>query len=217
MDIKSFTDVLVHGTPLAILVAVVGLLWQTVYALLRDHIHDNQAERELKLEQQKFDHQHKLEDLKFTYAQKQWREQLACELTVKLVDARLEEYSKLWSCVRLVARSGMQNGSFTPAVARDLAEKVQAWRFSKGGLLAEETTRGAAYTLQTALWDFDGTLDSFHRAHSLRFVLRNAIRADIGLTGDVFQRTEERFQQLRHELDKFNSELTPSKATKDPG
>jgi hypothetical protein len=207
MDIKSFTDVLIHGTPIAVLAAAVGLVWQTAYALLRDRIHDKQAQRELELEQQKFDHERKLEDLRFTYEQQQWREQLARELTIKLVDARLDEYSRIWSYVRVVARSAIQNGTFTPAVAKELAERVQAWRFSKGGLLAEETTRGAVYAFQRALWDYDGSVDSFHRVRQGRFVLRDAIRADLGLTGDVFQRAEERFQKVRHELDRLESAL----------
>jgi hypothetical protein len=171
--------------------------------LLRDRIHDKQAQRELELEQQKFDHQ-----------QQQWREQLALELTMKLVDARLDEYSRIWSYVRVVAWSGMEQGTFTPEVAKDLADKVQAWRFSKGGLLAEETTRGAVYAFQRALWDYDGSVDSFHRVRQGRFVLRDAIRADIGLTGDVFQRAEERFQKVRHELDKLESELGIAKTDK---
>jgi hypothetical protein len=207
MDIKSFLDVLIHGTPIAVLAAAVGLVWQTAYALLRDRIHDKQAQRELQLEQWKFDHERKLEDLKFTYEQQQWREQLARELTMKLVDARLDEYSKIWSYVQVIAQSAKQNGTFTPEVAKGLAGKVQAWRFSKGGLLAEETTRGAVYALQTALWDYDGSVSSFHRVRHGRFLLRDAIRADIGLTGDVFQRAEERFQKVRNELDKLESEL----------
>ena len=207
MDLKAFIDVLIHGTPIAVLAALVGVLWQTTYALLRDRIHDKQAQRELQLEEQKFEQQRKLEDLKFSYEQQQWREQLARDLTMKLVDARLDEYSRIWSYVRVVALSGMQNGTFTPEVAKELADKVQAWRFSKGGLLAEETMRGAVYAFQRALWEFDGTLDSFHRVRRGRFVLRDAIRADIGLTGDVFQRAEERFQKVKHDLDELESEL----------
>ena len=209
MDTKPFIDALIHGTPIAVLAAAVGLVWQAGYALLRDIIHDKQAKREVELEEKKFEHQHKLEDLKFTYEQQQWREQLARELTVKLVDARLEEYSNLWACVRVIAQSGMQNGTFTPEVAKELAGRVQAWRFSKGGFLAEETTRGAVYALQKALWDYDGSVDSFHRVRKGRFVLRDAIRADIGLTGDVFQRAQERFHDVdvNGELRKFEFEL----------
>lgn len=207
MDLKSLTDTLIHGGPIAILVAAVGVLWQIAYAILRDRVHDKQAQRELRLEQRKFDHQRTLEDLKFEYEQRRWREQLAGELTVKLVDARLDEYSRIWSYVRVVARSEMEKGAFTPEVAKDLDGKVQAWRFSKGGLLAEETTRGAAYAFQRALWDYDGSTEAFHRAREGRFVFRGAIRADIGLTGDVFQLTEERFQKVQGKLDRLNSEL----------
>jgi hypothetical protein len=207
MDLKSFTDTLIHGTPIAVLVAAVGVLWQTAYAILRDRIHDKQAQRELQLEQRKFDQQRTLEDLKFEYEQQRWREQLARELTMKLVDARLDEYSRIWSYVRVVAQSEMLKGAFKPEIAKELAEKVQAWRFSKGGLLAEETTRGAVYAFQKALWDYDGSAAAYHRIRHGRFILRDAIRADIGLTGDVFQRAEERFQKVRHELDRLESEL----------
>jgi hypothetical protein len=84
MDLKTFIDALIHGTPIAILAAAVGVLWQTAYALIRDRIHDKQLQSELRLEQQKFDHQQKLEDLKFEYEKQRWREQLARELTMKL-------------------------------------------------------------------------------------------------------------------------------------
>lgn len=214
MDMKTFVDALINGTPIAVLAAAVGVLWQAAYALLRDRVHDKQAQRELELEERKFDHQRRLEELKFGHDKQQWREQLARELTTKLVDARLDEYSRIWSEVRMIAQSGMDNGTFTPEVAKALANKVQAWRFSKGGLLAEETTRAAVYTLQRALWDFDGSLDSFHRVRHGRFVLRAAIRADIGLTGDVFQLAEERFQNVRRELDKLRSELGISDSDK---
>lgn len=207
MDVKSFTDALIHGTPIAVLAAAVGVLWQAAYALLRDRIHDKQAQRELQLEQRKFDHQHKLEDLKFAYEQQRWREQLARELTLKLVDARLDEYSRVWSYVRGVAQSEMRKGIFTADVAKDLAEKVQAWRFSKGGLLAEETTRSAAMAFQKALWGYDGSARAYRRVRRGRFILRDAIRADMGLSGDIFQRAEERFQKVRHELDRLESEL----------
>jgi hypothetical protein len=174
---------------------------------LRDRVHDKQAQRELRLEERKFEYQHKLEDLKFTYEQQQWREQLARELTVKLVDARLEEYSKIWSYVQVIAQSAKQSGAFTPEVAKELAGKVQAWRFSKGGLLAEDTTRGAVYALQTALWEYDGSMESFHRVRQGRFVLRDAIRADIGLTRELFQRTKERFQPVEDELGELEDKL----------
>ncbi len=207
MDPKSFTDTLIHGTPIAVLVATVGVLWQTAYALLRDRAHDKQAQRELQLEERKFDHQRKLEDLKFEYEQQRWREQLARELTMKLVDARLDEYSRVWSYVRGVAQSERRKGAFTVDVAKDLAGKVQEWRFSKGGLLAEETTRSAAMAFQTALWEFDGSNAAYSQIRRARLILRDAIRADMGLTGDIFQRAEERFQKVRHELNKLESEL----------
>jgi hypothetical protein len=207
MDLKTFVDMLMHGTPIAILAAAVGVLWQAAYALIRDRIHDKQGQREMRLEQQKFDHQRTLEDLKFVYEQQRWREQLARELTMKLVEARLEEYSKVWSYVQGVAKSQHRAGVFTTEAAKDIAEKVKAWRYSKGGLLAEETTRSAAMAFQKALFDYDGSEAAYRRIRSGRSIFRDAIRADMGLTGDIFQRAEERFQKVRQELNKLESEL----------
>jgi hypothetical protein len=203
MDLKALIDAVMHGTPFAILAACVGVVWQAAYAFFRDRIHDKQSQREMTLELQKFEYQKKLEDLKFAYEQERWREQLARELTTKLVDARLDEYSKVWSHVQGVAKGQ----PLTIEAAKAIAGNVKDWRYSKGGLLAEETTRSAAMAFQTALWDFDGSGASYHRVRSGRRIFRDAIRADMGLTGDIFQRAEARFQKVRQDLIKLQSEL----------
>jgi hypothetical protein len=206
MDLKTFLNTLIHGTPFAILAAAVGVLWQAAYVLSRDRIHDKQARRELNLEQQKFEHQRKLEDLRFQYEQRRWREQLACDLTVKLVEARLDEYSKVWSYVEGVSRSQHHIGAFTAEAAKSIAEKIKLWRYSKGGLLAEETTRSAAMAFQKALFSYDGSDAAYRRVRKGRFLFRDAIRADMGLTDDIFQIAEKR-QKVREELNKLQSEL----------
>ena len=74
MDFQLFIDALLTGTPVAILVALVGIVWQAIYTRSRDKVHDEQIQRELKLEDQKFKHQREIEELKFGYEQLRWRE-----------------------------------------------------------------------------------------------------------------------------------------------
>lgn len=207
MDLKTFLEILKQGTPFAILVGFVGLLWQYGYSVLRDRVHDKQTQRELALERQKFEHQRTMEELKFEYEQRQWREMLGRDLMLKLVDARLEEYSRAWAYVEGVARHRAKAGTFTPETARSIADQIKAWRYSKGGLLAEETTRSAALTFQTALYAYDGSGGAYERVRRGRFLFRDALRADMGLTGDIYQRTEERFQKVQQELGKLQQEL----------
>jgi len=206
MDFKTFIDTLLTGTPIAILAAIVGVLLQAMYVLSRDRIHDRQAERELKLEQQKFEHQKELEKMKFEYEQRQWREQLAREITVRLVEARLDEYSKVWSFAEGVAKNQHEKGALTPKATKAIARKIKRWRYSKGGLLAEEITRDAAFEFQRALWEYDGSVEAYTRIRRARNIFRDAIRADTGLSEAIYQVTEAR-QKVREELKELQSKL----------
>jgi len=128
-DALKILESLKDGTPVAILVVVVGVVWQIAYAIIRDRIQNRQAQRELMLQQRKFEQQGKLEEQKFAYEQRRWREQLGHDLTVKLVDARLEEYSRIWSCVESVARHQQKTLALSEQAALDLAEKIKSWRY----------------------------------------------------------------------------------------
>ncbi len=86
-----------------------------------------------------------------------------------------------------------------------------SWRYGKGGLLAEETTRDAAFALQTALWEYNGTEETYRRMRSARRIFRDALRADIGLGEDVrgqtiFEASEKR-QKIRQEIKDLQSKL----------
>jgi len=167
MDFKLFIDTLLTGTPIAILAALVGILWQAIYTRSRDRLHDEQIKRELELERQKFEYQKQLEVIRFEYEQRRWREELAREITVKLVEARFSEYTEVWSFVESISASH-QMGGLTTETTKALAEKIKHWRYSKGGLLAEETTRDVAYVFQTALWEYDGSKESYRRMRQAR-------------------------------------------------
>jgi hypothetical protein len=78
----------------------------------------------------------------------------------------------------------MESDDLTLPSARELATDVKNWRYSIGGLLAEPTTRGAAYAFQQAVWNFDGTKESYRDIRTARRVLRDALRFDMGVSED---------------------------------
>jgi hypothetical protein len=94
-------------------------------------------------------------------------------------------YSSLWSRVDVIAQNRMRSGELTQAVARELANHVRNWRYATGGLLAEPTTRDAAYAFQQAAWAYDGTPESYWRIRVARTILRDALRADMGVSDDI--------------------------------
>jgi hypothetical protein len=195
MDWKPLVEALIKGAPWAVFIAAIRTIWQLLYAHSRDKAKDkeDQAKQALEtakfenqkfIESKKFEYQKALETLRFEYEQRKWREQLAIQLALKHVDLRLREYPLIWSQVKVAARH-MQANSLTPELARSTASAVESWRYSSGGLLAEETTRDAALAFQTALWDYNGSTESFDRIRQARRLLRAALRADMGLGEDI--------------------------------
>lgn len=191
-DFKPIVQALINGAPTAVYVALVGIIWQIVYALVKDYLARKEASAKLKLESEKFafqskvetlrfQHQRNLEGQKFAYEKLKWREVLALELAKRHLDARLEAYPPLWNLVRAVARHTERSGDLTPDQCKDIAKEIEAWRYSKGGLLAEDTTRDAALVLQSALWRYDKTSSAFDRVRQARRLVRAALRADMGL------------------------------------
>lgn len=215
------TDIM-KGIPWAVLVAAVGTVWQLVYAYIKDRSREKEEERKLALEQakfeneklietKKFEHQKALEMIRFEYEKRKWREGLATELSLKHVDARLTEYAQLWSCVRVAARHKLQAKSLTPEIAKDTATAVETWRYSSGGLLAEEITRDAALAFQTALWHYDASEEGYRRIRQARGLLHAALRSDLGLGEDsagqtIFDATERR-QKIKQELAALQQKL----------
>src|SRR5580704_17064566 len=105
--VRSLTDALAKGTPWAVLIAAVGALWQIIYVYSRDRSNDRRSKAAADLEGAKFEYQKSIEELKFSYEQRRWREQLATQLALKHVETRLTEYSSLWSRVEIVAKHRM--------------------------------------------------------------------------------------------------------------
>lgn len=214
MDFNLFIDTLLEGTPTAILVALVGIVWQGIYIYGRDKARDQQFEQQRQLEELKFQledrrfkHQKELEDLRFQYEQRRWREELAREITMKHVEARVDENSRAWSYTEGFAQHTLDGEKLTTATAQEIAAKIKQWRYSKGGLLAEETTRDAAYALQKALWEYsDKKDDAYRRIRRARLIFRNSLRADMGL-GEVAGQSIYEVAEARHKIRAELSEL----------
>ncbi len=209
-DFRVLVETLVKGSPWAVMIAAIGVIWQLVYAYTRDKSNDREAslkrgletekfEYQKAIEDSKFKHQRDMEGLRFEYEQRRWREQLALQLVQKQVDARLAEYPELWYHVGAVANHNAETNSLTTESAKNISSAVENWRYSKGGLLAEETTREAAVAFQAALWEYDGSAGGFTRIRDARRLLRAALRADMGLGEDaqghsIFHVTESRLK-----------------------
>jgi hypothetical protein len=224
MDLSTLGNTLQTGTPIAILVTIIGIIWQYTYRRSRDKLQDAQQKRESALEQErferasaleqerfkrasaleqeKFNHQKALEELRFEYEQRRWREELGREMMIKLLEERLTAYTQLWGYIELAARSGLAD--LTIEKAHNTAREVHKWRYDKGGLLAEDSTRDAVREFQQALWRYDGSRESSQAMRAARrFVLRS-LRADLGLGKNVsgqsiFQIVGER-QEIGKEL-----------------
>jgi hypothetical protein len=207
MDFKLLVDSLLTGAPVAVLVALVGLVWEVFYAYRRDKTHDKQFEQEQKLERQKFEHQKELEDIKFQYEMRRWREDLGKELISKLMTERISSYAQLWKIMEGVATS---RKPFTPDTTKDLAGQIIEWRYSKGGLLAEDVTRDAVFAFQQALWDYDGSRDKYVVIRQARKLVLRSIRADLGLGEDVSGQSiyeiAEKRQHIGADLAKFQTQ-----------
>jgi hypothetical protein len=209
MDFKPFIDAILTGTPLAILAAAVGVIWQMLYTRSRDRLQESQIDQELRLAEQQFKNGKRLEKIKFEYEQRQWREGLAQELTVRLFEARVDNYVEIWRGIEVLSTS--KKDKLTPEAARKLAEKIQSWRYAKGGFLAENTTRDAAYLLQKALWQYDTSSRSYKQLRKVRRLFRDALRADLGLgeyaTGQtIYDKTSAR-QKIRDEIEEIKTQM----------
>lgn len=203
------------GIPWAVLIASVGAVWQLIYAYIRDRSRDKEEERRHEFERAKFENQKALELIRFEYEQRKWREQLATQISLKHVDARLSEYAQLWGLVRVVARHMKESASLTPENAKQTAAKVEAWRYATGGLLAEEITRDAALAFQASLWHYDGSLEKYQRIRRARELLRAALRSDLGIGEDssgqtIFDAAEKR-QKIKRDLTALQENLGLSK------
>jgi hypothetical protein len=171
----------VSGFASGLAVALIGFYATTIYNKRQRDAEENRKNQAAVLEQAKFEFQTGIEKEKLGIERRKWRNELSIEVTLKLLEARLIEYSSLWTSIQGVATHRMKSGELTKDSARELARDVEKWRYSKGGLLAEPLTRDAAFVFQTAVWDFDGTRENYRHIRDARRILRDALRADMGV------------------------------------
>jgi hypothetical protein len=165
---------------------LIGFYATNVYNKRQRVADDRRKDQAIELEKEKLNAQIEIEKVKFGYEQGKWRESLGNEITLRHLESRLVEYSSIWSRIEAVASHRMAAGELTQVLTRELADYVKKWRYSTGGLLAEPTTRDAAYAFQQAVWDYNGTKESHRRIRSARRILRDALRADMGVGQNSF-------------------------------
>jgi hypothetical protein len=105
----------------------------------------------------------------------------------------------------------LKGEEFTPSATRELANHVKSWRYFAGGLLAEPTTRDAAYAFQQAAWDYNGTKEGYKRIRLARRILRDSLRSDIGVGVDISGRSlidvADGLKQIKSDLTNLQDQL----------
>jgi len=204
MEFGTFVSALLNGTPIAVLAAAVGVIWQTFYTYSRDKLEREQTKRQLELEKQKFEHQKDIERLKFEYEQRRWREELGREITIKLMELRIGKYSEIWHLIQKISFSE----KITSKSAKTVANSIKDWRYELGELITEQVTSDAILALQKELWDnYDESPEAFKRLRNLRLIVLKALRTDIGLgenvSGQTIYQIVENRQNIQRELADF--------------
>jgi len=223
MDLSTLGNTLQTGIPIAILVTIIGIIWQYTYRRSRDKLQDTQQKRAnaleqerfkraSALEQEKFNHQKALEELRFEYEQRRWREELGREMMIKLLEERLTAYTQLWGYIELAAKSELAD--LTIEKAHSTAREVHKWRYDKGGLLAEDITRDAVREFQQALWRYDGSRESSRPVRAARSFVLRSLRADLGLGKNV---SGQSIYQIVGERQEIGKELEEIRATTGEG
>jgi len=97
----------------------------------------------------------------------------------KILDCRLEEYPKL---TPLLGELSQTNRELTPAVGQDVGRRINEWFYSRGGLCAHASTRGAVLQLRNVLLEWN----SGPRPPNIKEYKDDVtllIRNDLGLAG----------------------------------
>lgn len=130
-----------------------------------------------------------------------WLADLKASYSVELYKARLAEYSRLFPLFgRLSTRAPVP---LTPQSAAEVAQEINDWLYSAGGLVAAKSTRGALLALRDRLLRWQ----EGRRPDEIR-VWRNAamfaLRRDLDILGlESFEPGQDTtlLQQLKQEMD----------------
>jgi hypothetical protein len=111
-----------------------------------------------------------------------WLMDIKVTWTVELLKARMSSYPEALRALALLSQ--YDRSAVTPQVARQVADKINSWIYSAGGLFADQSTRGAIIELRErcrAWSDAGGTPpDDLYTFRNLSILL---LRRDLDLEG----------------------------------
>ncbi len=205
-------EILAEQSPWLALAVAAGIgLIKGAWTVAESWLESRRVDRAVDLEERRHAHESRLQTARFDYEKEKWREDLSLEVARRHLEVRIDETPKLWSLVRGVAYHLTSNESLEVEHTKAIAKEVEAWRYSRGGLVAEEETRDVALAFQTVLWDNSGTKADYKKIRQVRRLLVRCLRADLGLGRtadgeDIYGRVEARFG-LKERLSKLQDEL----------
>lgn len=161
-------------TIITVIVAlIVGLLASAVSYII--------GSRQLKQNDEKTHRELELELNRLREEQKQWITNLQAAYELEKYKARIASYPDVFSMIgKLSHKAKVQP---TSERAKELAEELNAWLYSAGGMCAEPSTRGALLKLRDACftWNKRGVQpDDLYKWRNYALLL---LRNDLGIKG----------------------------------
>jgi hypothetical protein len=161
-------------TIITVIVAlIVGLLTSTVSYII--------GSRQLKQNDEKNHRELELELNRFREEQKQWITNLQAAYELEKYKARITSYPAMFTIIGKLSHKAKI--SATSENAKDIAEELNDWFYSAGGMCAEPSTRGALLKLRDAClnWNKRGVKpDDLYKWRNYSLLL---LRNDLGIKG----------------------------------
>lgn len=113
---------------------------------------------------------------------KRWLTDLKTAYSIELHKTRLASYPQVYEIIKKISTFADQTDPVTPEKAKQIAQELNDWFYSVGGMCAEATTRGALLGLREACAEW-GTGKKPSDLDEWRFSLMLLLRRDLDIRG----------------------------------
>jgi hypothetical protein len=137
--------------------------------------------RQLKQNDEKTHRELELELNRFREEQKQWITNLQAAYELEKYKARISSYPDVFAIIGKLSHKATI--PVTPEIAKNIADELNDWLYSAGGMCAEPSTRGALLKLRDACfyWNKRGVQsDDLYKWRNYSLLL---LRNDLGIKG----------------------------------